>query len=101
MKDRKFAKIGELLPQILNKLGLDQRFKEQQILNLWPMVVGEELAARSRATRVDRGVLYVRVDHGAWMQELHFMEKELLRKLRAQSPGVKLNGIRFSSRDVS
>jgi predicted nucleic acid-binding Zn ribbon protein len=101
MKDRKFAKIGELLPQILNKLGLDQRFKEQQVLDFWPAVVGEELAARTRATRVENGVLYVHVDHGAWMQELHFIEKELLRKLRARSPGVKLKSIRFSSRDVS
>jgi predicted nucleic acid-binding Zn ribbon protein len=101
MKDRKFAKIGELLPQILNKLGLDQRFKEQQVLDFWPAVVGEELAARTRATRVENGILYVHVDHGAWMQELHFIEKELLRKLRARSPGVKLNSIRFSSRDNS
>ncbi len=93
--------MGELLPSILSKLGLDQRFKEQQVLNLWPTVVGEELAARTKATKVDRGVLYVHVDHGAWMQELHFIEKDLLRKLRAQSPGVVLKKIRFSSKDVS
>jgi predicted nucleic acid-binding Zn ribbon protein len=93
--------LGELLPSILSKLGLDQRFKEQQVLNLWPTVVGEELAARTKATKVDRGVLYVHVDHGAWMQELHFIEKDLLRKLRAQSPGVVLKKIRFSSKDVS
>lgn len=93
--------MGELLPSILGKLGLDQRFKEQQVLNLWPTVVGEELAARTKATKVVRGVLYVHVDHGAWMQELHFIEKDLLRKLRAQSPGVVLKKIRFSSKDVS
>jgi len=101
MAERKFTRLGELLPSILGKLGLDQRFKEQQVLNLWPMVVGEELAARTKATKVDRGVLYVHVDHGAWMQELHFIEKDLLRKLRAQSPGVVLKKIRFSSKDVS
>ena len=101
MAERKFTRLGELLPSILSKLGLDQRFKEQQVLNLWPTVVGEELAARTKATKVDRGVLYVHVDHGAWMQELHFIEKDLLRKLRAQSPGVVLRKIRFSSKDVS
>ncbi|MCK4773663.1 MAG: DUF721 domain-containing protein [Candidatus Krumholzibacteria bacterium] len=101
MAERKFTRLGELLPSILSKLGLDQRFKEQQVLNLWPTVVGEELAARTKATKVDRGVLYVHVDHGAWMQELHFIEKDLLRKLRAQSPGVVLKKIRFSSKDVS
>jgi predicted nucleic acid-binding Zn ribbon protein len=101
MTDRKFTRLGELLPSILSKLGLEQRFKEQQVLNLWPTVVGEELAARTKATRIDRGVLYVHVDHGAWMQELHFIEKELLRRLRAQAPGVVLKKIRFSSREVS
>ena len=101
MAERKFTRLGELLPSILGKLGLDQRFKEQQVLNLWPTVVGEELAARTKATKVDRGVLHVHVDHGAWMQELHFIEKDLLRKLRAQSPGVVLKKIRFSSKNVS
>jgi predicted nucleic acid-binding Zn ribbon protein len=101
MAERKFTRLGELLPSVLSKLGLDQRFKEQQVLNLWPTVVGEELAARTKATKVDRGVLHVHVDHGAWMQELHFIEKDLLRKLRAQSPGVVLKRIRFSSKDVS
>ena len=101
MAERKFTRLGELLPSILSKLGLDQRFKEQQVLNLWPTVVGEELAARTKATKVDRGVLHVHVDNGAWMQELHFIEKDLLRKLRAQSPGVVLKKIRFSSKDVS
>lgn len=98
--DRKFTKVGELLPSILSKLGLEQRFKEQKVLSLWPVVVGDELASRTKATKIDHGVLYVRVDHGAWMQELHFIEKELLRKLRAQAPGVKLTKIRFSSKDV-
>jgi predicted nucleic acid-binding Zn ribbon protein len=101
MADRKFTKIGDLLPSILGRLGLEQRFKEQKVLALWPAVVGEELAARTAATRLDRGVLHVRVDHGAWMQELHFMEKELLRQLRAQAPGVKLKKIQFSSKDAN
>jgi predicted nucleic acid-binding Zn ribbon protein len=100
MTDRKFTKVGELLPSILSKLGLEQRIKEQRVLALWPVVVGEELASRTRAIKIDHGVLYVRVDHGAWMQELHFIENDLLRRLRARAPGVKLTGIRFSSKDV-
>ena len=99
MADRRFTRVGELLPSILSRLGLEQRFREQTILALWPTIVGDERSSRTQATKVDRGVLYVRVDHGAWMQELHFMEKELLRKLRAQAPGVKLKKIQFSSKD--
>jgi predicted nucleic acid-binding Zn ribbon protein len=101
MTDRKFTKVGRLLPSILRQLGLEQRFNEQQVLTLWPAVVGDELAARTKATRIDRGVLYVHVDHGAWMQELHFLEKDLIEKLRERAPGVAIEKIRFSSREIS
>ena len=100
MSDRKFTKVGELLPTILKQLGLDKRFKEQRVLTLWSAVVGEEIAARTKATKIDRGVLFVRVDHGAWLQELHFIEREIIEKLRALVPGVTINKIRFSSKDI-
>jgi hypothetical protein len=38
------------------------------------------------------GTLLVHVDHGAWMQELHFIEKKLLDKMRAACPDVSLHG---------
>jgi predicted nucleic acid-binding Zn ribbon protein len=101
MSKRNFTSVRELLPAVLGKLGLEKRFKEQQVLQVWAEVVGKDLAARTTATRVDHGILYVRVDHGAWMQELHFIEKELLRRLRSKAPGVKLTRIKFSSKDVS
>jgi predicted nucleic acid-binding Zn ribbon protein len=100
MSDRKFTKLGDLLPSILRGVGLEQRFKEQQVLTLWPTVVGEELAARTKATKIDRGVLFVHVDHGAWLQELHFIEKDLIEKLRALEPGVAIKKIRFSSKST-
>jgi len=100
MSHRKVSKVGDLLPSVLRRLGLERRFKEQQVLGLWPLVVGEQLASRTQATKIDDGVLYVRVDHGAWMQELHFIEKDLIDKLREQAPGVRLNKIRFSTKEV-
>jgi predicted nucleic acid-binding Zn ribbon protein len=93
------TRIGDVLPGVLRRLGLEQRFKEQSLLALWPEVVGAELASRTRASRIDGGVLYVHVDHGAWMQELHFIERDLVRKLRAAAPGVDLRRIRFSAKE--
>ena len=101
MTSRKIARIGDLLPTVLKQLGLEQRFKEQELLRKWPVVVGDELASRTRATRMDNGVLYVHVDHGAWMQELHFIEKQLIDKLCNAVPGVVLERIHFSARHTS
>jgi predicted nucleic acid-binding Zn ribbon protein len=66
----------------------------------WAGVVGPEISQRAHATRFEKGTLFVRVDHGAWMQELHFVEKDLVRKLRAACPEVDLVRIRFGARDI-
>jgi predicted nucleic acid-binding Zn ribbon protein len=99
MAPRSFARIGDVLPAVLRDLGLQTRFKERQVVDTWASVVGPELAQRSRALRCENGTLVVRVDHGAWMQELHFLEKDLLARLRAACPDVNLTKIRFTGRD--
>ena len=98
MTRRSFARIGDVLPSVLRNLGLEKRFSERHLVEKWAGVVGPELAERARATRYEKGTLFVRVDHGAWMQELHFIEKDLVRKLRAACPDVELVRIKFSAR---
>jgi len=100
MTRRSFARIGDVLPSVLRDLGLEKRFSERQMVERWAGVVGPELAGRARATRYEKGTLFVRVDHGAWMQELHFIEKDLVRKLRVACPGVDLVRIKFSAREI-
>ncbi|UCG53228.1 MAG: DUF721 domain-containing protein [Candidatus Latescibacterota bacterium] len=67
------------------------------MLKCWAEVVGEEIAARTRAVRIDKGTLYVNVDHSAWTHELHFMEKEILKRLRDKHPDVVIRRIRFGA----
>jgi predicted nucleic acid-binding Zn ribbon protein len=97
---KRFARVGDFLPAVLKSFGLEQKFRDQKVLALWPEVVGEQIAARTRAVRIEKGVLFVHVDHGAWMQELHFKEKELVKKLREKAPQSGVRRIRFgTSRD--
>jgi predicted nucleic acid-binding Zn ribbon protein len=100
MTPRSFARISDVLPAVLRDLGLQTRFNEQRVVEKWATVVGPELAQRARALRCENGTLVVHVNHGAWMQELHFIEKDLLAKLRAACPEVKLTRIRFTARDT-
>jgi len=98
MVARRFSRIGDVLPAVLRSLGLEQRFREQKLVAAWPSVAGDEIAARTHAEKLEHGVLYVFVDHGAWMQELHFIEKDLVRRLRERVPGVTLERIRFRAK---
>jgi len=96
--DKRFAKVGDILPAVLKSVGLDRKLKDREVLAEWPNVVGSEIAARTEAIHVDDGVLIVKVEHGMWMQELHFMERELLGRLRDAVPGVRLMRIRFETK---
>jgi predicted nucleic acid-binding Zn ribbon protein len=100
MAPRSFARVGDVLPAVLRDLGLQSRFSERELVEKWPAVVGPELAQRARALRCENGTLVVRVDHGAWMQELHFIEKSLVAKLKSACPDVNLTRIRFTARDM-
>lgn len=95
--NKRFSRVGDLLPAVLKSVGLEQRFREQELLALWPAIVGEQIAAHTRAVSVEKGVLFVHVDHGAWMQELYFKEKELVAKLREKAPQARLRRIRFGT----
>jgi len=97
---RSFARLSDVLPAVLRDLGLQARFNERQVVEKWAAVVGPELAQRARALRCENGTLWVHVNHGAWMQELHFIEKDLLAKMRAACPEVNLMRIRFTARDL-
>ncbi len=100
MVENRFTRIGEILPGVLKKIGLERKMKEREILSLWPEAVGDEVAARTKAVKLEKGELRVCVDHGAWMQELHFMEKEIIAKLREKVPGVDIRRIRFTTSRV-
>jgi predicted nucleic acid-binding Zn ribbon protein len=97
MSQKRFARVGDILPAVLKSIGLDQKLREREILACWAEVVGEEIAARTRAIKIDRGVLFVHVDHSAWMQELHFMEREIIERLNEKKPGITVRKIRFGT----
>jgi hypothetical protein len=48
MRPKRFARIGDILPAVLKSAGLEQKLRDQEILTIWPAVVGEEIAARTQ-----------------------------------------------------
>ena len=55
-KERKrgsFATMSNLMNKLVVNLGLDQRLKEHDLLNLWPTLAGEVFADKSRCLFID------------------------------------------------
>jgi predicted nucleic acid-binding Zn ribbon protein len=90
-----FARIGEILPRVLEKLGLDRRVAEQRVALVWPQVVGPQAARHSRVLGVREGVLTVEVDQSVWGSELQLQEAEIRRRISEMLPRVRIDRIRF------
>jgi predicted nucleic acid-binding Zn ribbon protein len=87
---------GEVLPKIMQRLGLKERLQESEIIEAWSKIVGDFIAAHSAPVALHKGVLYVRVLQPALHYELEQVSKiDILRKLK-QRFGAKIIGdVRF------
>jgi len=72
-------RVGELLAALP---GMAERLAEARVLQAWPKLAGPA-APRTRAERVDAGVLHVAVDSSGWLHHLTLEEARLLARCRA------------------
>jgi hypothetical protein len=87
---------AELLPKIMQRLGLKERLQESEIMDAWSNIVGEFIAAHSTPVALHQGVLYVRVLQPALHYELEQVSKiDILRKLKRRFGGKTIGDVRF------
>lgn len=88
--------LGKALAGFLERAGLTERIEQASIVDEWPVLVGDQIAAVTAARMVTRdGTLFVDVTTNAWMQELSLMEPQLLKALRQRPAGAGVQRIRW------
>ena len=95
---RSLDSIDNVLTKLVGSLGLDKRLKEHALLSLWPLMIGEVFADKSRPLFLDyEGNLVIAVKDASVAQELSLLKPAIVSKMRmaAQSMGLKVNGMRF------
>ena len=86
----------ELVPKLMQRLGLRERLRETEVIDAWSKIVGDFIAAHSAPVALREGVLYVRVLQPALHYELEQVSKaEILRKLKQRFGGKTIRDIRF------
>jgi predicted nucleic acid-binding Zn ribbon protein len=73
--------VGDALHHLLQRIDPDRRLA---VFRIWKSEVGAALAARAAPTGFRDGVLSVRVEGAAWMQELQFAVEEIRARLNAR-----------------
>ena len=87
---------AELMPKLMQRLGLRERLRETEVIEAWSKIVGDFIAAHSTPVALREGILYVRVLQPALHYELEQIYKsEILRKLKQRFGGKTIRGIRF------
>jgi predicted nucleic acid-binding Zn ribbon protein len=87
---------AELMPRLMQRLGLRERLRETEVIEAWSKIVGEFIAAHSSPVALREGILYVRVLQPALHYELEQISKsEILRKLKQRFGGKTIRDVRF------
>jgi len=68
---------------------------EMRVLELWPEIVGEQLARVTRAKGVDEAALFVEVRSSAWLSELSMMKDHFLERVNARMGDADIERIVF------
>ncbi len=92
------SRLGPVLKQSLDSLGLRQRVTEQQAAGKWASVVGPQISAVSRVEKIADGVMFVSCKSSAWASELTLHSEAILRKLEKELGTKAIKEIRFASR---
>jgi predicted nucleic acid-binding Zn ribbon protein len=73
--------LAAILPALFEQLGLARTAEGWRAVSDWPAVAGPRLARHTRAVSFRDGTLAVEVEGSAWMHELGFLQRELVRNL--------------------
>jgi len=96
MRPDRWQSPADLVPKLMQRLGLRERLHETEVIDAWSKIVGEFIAAHSAPVALREGVLYVRVLQPALHYELEQISKiEILRKLKKRFGSKTIRDVRF------
>jgi len=87
--------IGAVLSRLIARLGLDDEVRAWRAVEEWPQLVGPRLARHTRAVGIHRGTLRVEVEGSAWMHELGFLKRDLIRRIHQHLGSEVVRDVRF------
>jgi predicted nucleic acid-binding Zn ribbon protein len=89
--------IGGVIDRVVQSLGISRSYYGWMVVWQWPEIVGEQIAARAKATRFEDGVVYVVVPDASWRHHLSLETEAILKKIHSLSYGRSVSQLRLVS----
>ena len=87
--------ISKLIQSFIKNSPYRKKLEEASAINAWPEVVGDLIKNKAKATAIKDGLLYVKVDHAVWRQELYMQKLTIIQKLNNALGKKIVKDIRF------
>jgi predicted nucleic acid-binding Zn ribbon protein len=89
------ARIGSVLQAVLDAHGVTKQIERHGIIELWPEIVGLQLAEVTRVKGLDDAALFVEVRSSAWLMELSMMKDAFLERVNERLQDAPIERIVF------
>lgn len=92
----KAQSIGNVFTKLFRDLGIDKAIEQNKAVVEWPEIVGERVAEVSHAEKIEKGVLFVKVESPVWRNELSFMKQNLIENINKKLNKQIVKDIKFT-----
>ena len=76
-----FSQIGNVVGEVLNRYRRESDFGLTEVWRLWEAAVGDAIAKNARPAAFKGKLLLVHVSSSAWIHQLQFLKKDILKKV--------------------
>ena len=87
--------VSSVLARVLRKFDLEGELHGWRAVEEWPQLVGPRLARHTRAVSFREGTLIVEVEGSAWMHELSFLKRDVIREINHRLGSERIRDVRF------
>lgn len=94
-RNNRILSFSDILPDVIDDLNIEDTFIIENIKNKWESYVGVTLSTHSIPDRLFRKILFVKVDHSAYANELSLHSGNILNKLRTDFGPQLIDSVRF------
>lgn len=89
------ASISHLLDKLIKQKNWSKKIKQHTVFELWPEVVGKDIAQRTCPYVIRGSILWIRVSDSVWMQQLHLQKPLILEQINRRLKGAVISDLRF------
>ena len=87
--------LKKVLKKTIENSGFKNAILQEDAVSAWSDVVGKNISEISKATSVDRGVLFIKVESATWKQELYMQKNEIINKINKKIGSKAIKEIRL------